>query len=166
MSSKTSGSKTATSPKKPRKPNPTTGSTKTAAPRTGATPKVAPTTQPAATRRVRLLVSRVDPWSVMKLAFLLSVSLGIILVVAVAILWSVLNGMGVWNQLNTITSEITDSEQFDIATFVSLSRVVAGATVVAVANVVLMTAMATLGAVIYNITAQLVGGLQVTLSDD
>lgn len=166
MSSKTGGSSTATSPKKPRQPSPSTGSSKKASPKTGATPKVSATVQPAATRRVRLLVSRVDPWSVMKLAFLLSVSLGIVLVVAVAILWSVLNGMGVWNMLNTVTNEITSSEDFDIATMVSLSRVISGATVVAVANVVLMTAMATLGAVIYNITAQLVGGLQVTLSDD
>src|SRR5690625_4122066 len=49
--------------------------------------------RPGGPRRVRLTVSRVDPWSIMKLSFLLSIALGIVLVVAVALVWTVLNAM-------------------------------------------------------------------------
>ena len=44
-------------------------------------------------RQVDLAIVRVDPWGVMKVAFLLSVALGIALVVAVMILWLMLNAM-------------------------------------------------------------------------
>ncbi len=50
-----------------------------------------------AARSVRLTVAGLDPWSVLKLSFLLSVAIGIALVVASIVLWSVLNGMGVFN---------------------------------------------------------------------
>ena len=49
-----------------------------------------PAPRPASARRVRLTVSRVDPWSAMKVSFLLSVALGIAMVVMVFVLWTIL----------------------------------------------------------------------------
>jgi hypothetical protein len=119
-----------------------------------------------APRRVRLTVSRVDPWSVLKLSFLLSVALGIALVVAAAVLWSVLDGMGVFSDVNRVVGEILGDQSFDVMSVVGLSKVLSLATVFAVVDVVLVTAIATLGAFLYNLASTLVGGLQVTLSDD
>lgn len=120
----------------------------------------------AGPRRVRLTVARVDPWSVMKLAFLLSVAVGIALVVAAAVLWSVLDGMGVYQDVDRIVREILADPSFTVHDYIGFNKVVSLATVVAVVDVVLATAIATLVAFLYNLATALVGGLHVTLSDD
>ncbi|NLT55621.1 MAG: DUF3566 domain-containing protein [Actinomycetales bacterium] len=121
----------------------------------------------AAARRVRLSIARVDPWSVLKLAFLLSVAIGIATVIASIVVWNVLDGMGVFSSLNKVSGEIAGpGEKMDIYDFVGLGRIMSISIVIAVINVLLLTALATLGAFLYNLASGLVGGLQVTLSDD
>jgi hypothetical protein len=118
-------------------------------------------------RTARLTIASVDPWSVLKLSFLLSVALGIALVISSMVLWSVLNGMGVFEQINSVLSDVSGTgEEFDIFNYVGFGRVVSLSTVVGVVNVVLITALSTIGAFLYNLSAGLVGGLHVTLSDD
>ncbi len=124
--------------------------------------------RPASSRRVRLTVSRVDPWSAMKISFLLSVALGIAGVVMVSVLWTILNGMGVFDQVNGVVGQIIQdgNSRFDILDFVGFRRVVSLSIVIGVIDVILVTAIATLGAFLYNVSSALVGGLQVTLTDD
>jgi len=118
-------------------------------------------------RKVRLTVARVDPWSAMKLSFLLSVAFAIATVVASVVIWEVLNAMGVWDSLNTQVRDIAGkTSKFNFMEYVGLGRVVSVATLVAVVNVLVTMALATLGAVLYNIAASLVGGVNLTLSDD
>ncbi len=121
-----------------------------------------------AARRVRLSISRVDPWSAMKLSFLVSVALGIAFVVMTAALWMVLAGMGTFDKVNGIVGDIiqNNGRPFDILDYVGFDRVVSLAIVFSVIDIVLMTAIATLGAFIYNVSANLVGGLHLTLTDD
>ena len=130
------------------------------------TPQAQP--RPASARRVRLTVSRVDPWSAMKISFLLSVALGIAGVVMVAVLWTILNGMGVFDQVNGVVGQIVqdNSSRFDVLDFIGFKRVVSLAIVIGVIDVILVTAIATLGAFLYNVSSALVGGLQLTLTDD
>lgn len=121
----------------------------------------------AGPRRVRLAVSRIDPWSVMKLSFLLSIAIGIALVVSVAVVWNVLNTMEVFIQADRLVTDVAGTETFiNILEFVEFSRVMSITVVVAVVNVVIITALATLFAFLYNIVAALVGGLHVTLTDE
>jgi hypothetical protein len=131
-----------------------------------AAPRQAP--RPASARRVRLTVSRVDPWSAMKIAFLLSVALGIAGVVMVFVLWTILAGMGVFDQINGIVGQVVQDGQqrFDIMDFIGLGRVLSLSIVIAVIDVILVTAIATLGAFLYNVSSALVGGVQLTLTDD
>ncbi|GAB7192153.1 hypothetical protein NUM3379_28620 [Kineococcus sp. NUM-3379] len=117
-------------------------------------------------RRVRLTLARIDPWSVTKLSFLLSVAVGLALVVATAVVWVVLNGMGVFSSVNGLLQTIVGSNGLDVYEYVGFGKVVSLATVVAVVDVVLLTALSTLVAFLYNVSAALVGGLRVTLSDD
>ena len=118
-------------------------------------------------RKVKLTVARIDPWSAMKLSFLLSVAFAIATVVASVVVWEVLNAMGVFSQVNAQLRDIAGpTSKFDLNEYVGLSRVVSLSTFVAVVNVVVTMALATLGAVLYNIAGSLVGGLNVTLSDD
>ncbi|MDQ3358879.1 MAG: DUF3566 domain-containing protein [Actinomycetota bacterium] len=121
-------------------------------------------------RRVRLTLQRVDPWSVMKISFLVSVALGIASVIMVAVLWTVLSGMNVFSTVNDLIVEITTGESsattFDLMDYVGLGRVLSLAVVVGVLNVILLTAMATLTAFLYNVCTALVGGAQLTLADE
>ncbi|MBO8187225.1 DUF3566 domain-containing protein [Streptomyces spirodelae] len=121
------------------------------------------------TRKARLRVAKADPWSVMKVSFLLSVALGLCTIVAVAVLWMVMDAMGVFSTLGGTVSEATSAEGnggFDLETFLSLPRVLLFTSLIAVINVVLATALATLGAFIYNLSAGFVGGVELTLAED
>jgi len=120
-------------------------------------------------RRARLRLVHVEPWSIMKTAFLLSVALGIVTVVAVGIVWGVLGAAGLWDSVNTIVRDsIGDStgSPFEIQKYLGTSRVLGFTMIVAVADVVLITAIATLGAFLYNLAAGLLGGIEVTFAED
>ncbi|MGW1001212.1 DUF3566 domain-containing protein [Streptomyces sp. NPDC002520] len=139
---------------------PPTGATRR--PRTGA--KTAPRT-----RKARLRVAKADPWSVMKVSFLLSIALGICTIVASAVLWMVMDAMGVFSTVGGTISEATGSNEangFDLQAFLSLPHVLTFTAIIAVIDVVLATALATLGAFIYNLSAGFVGGVELTLAED
>lgn len=143
------------------------------APGVGGSGSGATATQPrpgvsARQRRVKLTVSRVDPWSAMKMSFLISVAIGIAGVVMVAVLWMILSGMGVFTQINSVVAQvINDNENpFNIMDFLGFRRVLSLSIVIGVIDVILLTALSTLGAFLYNICSSLVGGIQLTLTDD
>lgn len=121
------------------------------------------------TRRARLRVSKADPWSVMKVSFLLSLALGVVTIVAVAVLWMVLDGIGVFSTVGDTMQEVTQGDEgsgFDLEGFLSLPRVLMFTAVIAVIDVILATALATLGSFIYNISSSFVGGVELTLAED
>ncbi|MGW1953609.1 DUF3566 domain-containing protein [Streptomyces sp. NPDC001920] len=133
-------------------------------PRTGAGARTTPRT-----RKARLRVAKADPWSVMKVSFLLSIALGICTIVAAAVLWMVMDAMGVFSTVGGTISEATGSNEsngFDLQSFLSLPHVLMFTSIIAVIDVVLATALATLGAFIYNLSAGFVGGVELTLAED
>ena len=120
-------------------------------------------------RRARLRLTRIDPWSVMKTAFLLSIAFGVVTVVSVFMVWSVLGAAGVWDSINQTVQNILGGDgagDFDVQNYVGVSRVMGFTMLVAVIDVVLITAIATLGAFLYNMAAALLGGIEVTLTED
>jgi hypothetical protein len=132
-------------------------------------PAARPTPGSGKVRKARLRLTHVDPWSVMKTAFLLAVALGIVTVVAVSVIWGVLGVAGVWDSINKTVVDVvggTSADTFDIRNYLGTSRVMGFTMIVAVVDVVLITAIATLGAYIYNLSATLLGGLEVTLAED
>ena len=132
-------------------------------------PATTATPRPRGSRRARLRLVHLDPWSVMKTSFLLSIAFGIVVVVAVAVVWSVLGAAGVWDSINQTVSDVMggDSAQtFDVQNYVGTSRVLGFTMIVAVVDVVLITAISTLSAFLYNLAAALLGGIEVTLAED
>lgn len=125
-------------------------------------------TPKAKVRKARLLVSKVDSWSVLKMSFLLSVALGIMTVVSAVMLWSAMDLTGIFDRINDLLGQVlgTEGGGFAIEEMVSLGQVASFATIIAVINVVLLTVIAMLAAVLYNLSASLVGGIGVTLTDD
>ena len=124
---------------------------------------------PRQVRQAKLRLVQVEPWSVMKTAFMLSIAIGIVTVVAVAIVWGVLGAAGLWDSVNSIVQDsIGDSKgaPFEIQKYLGTSRVLGFTMIVAVVDVVLITAIATLGAFLYNLAAGLLGGVEVTFAED
>jgi Transmembrane domain of unknown function (DUF3566) len=117
-------------------------------------------------RRARLFVKRIDPWSVMKFSFAVSFVLFFVAIVATSVLYLALDAMGVFDSVNTALADIVGASGGKSGTFkVTAFGVIGTAGVIGLVNVVLFTALATLGAFIYNVCADLVGGIEVTLSE-
>ncbi|MCT1834301.1 DUF3566 domain-containing protein [Kocuria palustris] len=121
----------------------------------------------AKVRRARLVVSRVDTWSVLKLAFLLSVSLGIVVVVAAVLIWILMDITGLFNGINELAAMLAGpGGSTEVQEIVSLGQVAIFATILSVINVILLTLLSVIAAMLYNLAAGLIGGIGVTLTDD
>lgn len=128
----------------------------------------APAPQPRETRHAHLFVTHLDPWSVMKNSFMLSIAIGVVMIVAVTVLWAMLSASGT---LDSITSTVSDvagdgPQAIDARELFSFSRVVGTTAILALLEVILVTALVTLFAFLYNLAVGITGGLQVTLTDD
>lgn len=116
--------------------------------------------------RASMQIRRVDPWSALKVSLVLSVALFFVWMIAVAFLYLVLGGMGVWSKLNSNVGDLLTSASGQTGgELVSSGTIFGGAALIGLVNIVLMTAMATVAAFIYNLTTDLVGGVEVTLAD-
>jgi hypothetical protein len=116
--------------------------------------------------RATMQIRRVDPWSVLKVSLVLSAALFFVWMIAVAFLYLVLGGMGVWSKLNSNVGDLLTSTGGSAGgELVSSGTIFGGATLIGLVNIVLLTAMATIGAFIYNLTTDVVGGVEVTLAD-
>ncbi len=118
-------------------------------------------------RQARLYLSRVDPWSVAKAAFMLSIAVGIIIVVAVSVLWLALSSLGVFDTLSRNVNEVVGNSQanFDLMSVLDFTRVLGVTIVVASVEVILVSILATIFAFMYNLTVGLTGGVEVVLTD-
>lgn len=121
---------------------------------------------PRPPRRARLVVKRVDPWSVLKFGAVFSLAILVVWVVTIGVLYSSLTKMGVWDHINSVLAQFTSkdgSTGYQITA--TTSQVVGWAAVIGAVNAVLFTALTTLGAVAYNLCSALAGGIEVTLSE-
>ncbi|MGW5669759.1 DUF3566 domain-containing protein [Micromonospora sp. NPDC003776] len=117
-------------------------------------------------RRARLNLKRIDPWSVMKFAFAVSVVLFIVVVVATSVLYLALDAMGVFKSVNaSLTDLVNAGGQAGGGFRITAKGVILSSALIGLVNVVLFTALATLGAFVYNVCADLVGGIELTLAE-
>jgi hypothetical protein len=133
----------------------------------GARPK-GPGSVRRSARQAHLTIARVEPWSVTKFSFMVSLVAFAILFVAVSVLYATLSALGVFTSLQHVVQSVTssqDSNGVNAATWFTASRVLSWTALLGAANIVLITAMSTIGAVIYNLTSRLIGGVEVTLRE-
>lgn len=155
-----------------RQPGSATGSAAVGAARVSETARAARSTITGAAargpRRARLNLKRIDPWSVMKFSFAVSVVLFIVVVVATSVLYLALDAMGVWGEVNRSLSDLVNASggaSADGGFRITAWGVIGTSMLIGAVNVVLFTALATLGAFIYNVCADLVGGVELTLAE-
>jgi Transmembrane domain of unknown function (DUF3566) len=115
--------------------------------------------------RASMQIRRIDPWSALKVSLVLSVALFFVWMIAVAFLYLVLGGMGVWSKLNSNVGDLLNNTSGSSADLVSSGTIFGGAVLIGLVNIVLLSAMATIGAFVYNLTTDLIGGVEVTLAD-
>ncbi|MFP5069308.1 DUF3566 domain-containing protein [Pseudonocardia nantongensis] len=127
------------------------------------TPRAAVRNRPP--RQALLQLKRLDPWSVLKMALALAVVLFLVWMVAAGVLYGVLGGMGVWDRLNGTYADLVTGQQATGGTLISAWRVFGVAAVVGAINSLLFAVAMTIVAFVYNVTADLVGGVEVTLSE-
>ena len=116
-------------------------------------------------RRARLRVSHINPLSVLRLSLLFGACMLVVLLVAIAALWFVLNSAGVFSSITEATSTITDNSGGGTDAWFSFGRVMLIAAVLGVFNVIAFTLLSTVGALLYNLCSDFVGGVEVTLSE-
>jgi cell division protein FtsL len=119
-------------------------------------------------RQAHLTISRVEPWSVMKFSFVVSLVAFVILFVAVSVLYGVLSGLGVFDSIQHLVNSVTSSQNstgVNAKAWFSASRILGYTALLGSLNIVLITAMSTIGSVVYNLTSRLVGGVEVTLRE-
>ena len=122
----------------------------------------------AQVRKANLVISRVEPWSVMKFSFLISLVLWIVMFVAVALLYYALSSLGVFDALQRTLASVTSSQTstgVDLTKWIAAPRILGYTMLLGAVDVVLITAISTVGAVVYNLVTHLGGGIEVTLKE-
>jgi hypothetical protein len=119
-------------------------------------------------RQAHLTIARVEPWSVMKFSFVVSLVAFVILFVAVSVIYGTLSALGVFTSLEHVVQSVTssqDSAGVNASKWFTASRILSYTALLGALNIVLITAMSTIGAVVYNLTSRLIGGVEVTLRE-
>lgn len=119
-----------------------------------------PRTAPPRARRARLSLRRLDPWSVFLTSLMLSLCLGVMTIVGAVVLYAVLSALGVPDSVNKLVETLQGG-----APVLTAGRFLGGAALLAAVNVVLLSVLATLWALLYNLVATFTGGLEVTLTE-
>ena len=138
-----------------------------------APPKVAPRGVPEAAekrsvdiRRVRMTIQKIDPLSALKIGFLLSVALGIMIVVAMMLVWIILDSVHVFSQIEDLFETLNSEQLLMIVSYLGFGRWMSFAIILAIIDIVLVTALSAVGALVYNMVAALVGGFSITVTDE
>jgi hypothetical protein len=102
----------------------------------------------------------------MKMSFLIAIAVGIATVVAVAVLWNLVEVIGIWDKIDEIGRDLNNDKPLPFMEYFKFSKMISYATIAAVVDIVIITALGTLLAFLYNIVAALLGGLKMTFTDE
>jgi hypothetical protein len=122
--------------------------------------------RPVPTKQVRLKLVYVDFWSAVKLSFLVTVALGIVLIVATFLIWMVLAQTGIFDKVNQLFIDVSGDSGFDLNDVISLGQVMGFALVIAVLNIVVGTALGAVTSLLYNLSVRITGGLLVGFTNE
>lgn len=119
-------------------------------------------------RQERLSVALVEPWSVMRFSLVVWLAAFVILFAAVTVLYRILAGLGLFDSVQRASSRFASRNGLagaDVKSWFSESRILGYTAILGSLNVVLLTAISTIGAQVFNLTSQKVGGVKVTLRE-
>lgn len=117
-------------------------------------------------RRVKMTVARIDPLSAMKVGFLVAVAVGIMIVIAMMLVWFALDIMGVFSQIQSFLDTLNQADLLRMGEYLQFGRWMSFSVIVAIVDIILLTALTAVSALAYNLIASLVGGVHVTFTDE
>lgn len=117
-------------------------------------------------RRVKLTLSRVNPLSAMKIGFLVAVALSIVMLVAAIVLWLVLDMLHVFSSMQGFLQALSATALVNLVDALTFSRAIALVAIFGILQIIILTVLSWLAAVIYNLIARMVGGLHVVMTDE
>lgn len=117
-------------------------------------------------RSVKMTISRIDPLSTLKICFLVSVAIGIMLVVAAIVLWFVFDAMYVWSSIDDFVRTLDNAAMAQLVQFLEFGRIIPFMIVVAVLQIIMFTLLGGIFALVFNVVAMLVGGFKMTVTDE
>jgi hypothetical protein len=112
-------------------------------------------------KQVRLKLVYIDFMSALKMSFLLGLAQFIVVVIGTLLLYLVFVQTGIFATANSVAGEVLGSNSFDINTIASLGKTVGAAAAVGVVNLIVITVMGAICAILYNAAAKITGGLSV-----
>ncbi|AZQ78232.1 DUF3566 domain-containing protein [Flaviflexus ciconiae] len=113
-----------------------------------------------------MTISRIDPWSALKISFLLAVGMGVMIVISSVVLWNVLDSMNVFASIRDLLETLGSEPLLELMQYLEFGRVVSFSIIVAVIDVVLFTLLGGIIALLYNLISMLVGGVHITITDE
>jgi hypothetical protein len=122
--------------------------------------------RPVGTRQVRLRLVYVDFWSMVKLSFLIALAGSIVIVVATALVWVILNQTGVFGEIDSLLKDVTGQNNYSIMDQFSLGQVLGFSIVVGILNVVVGTVLGAIVSILYNLSVRITGGLLVGFTNN
>jgi hypothetical protein len=112
-------------------------------------------------RQARVVVRKVGPWSVLKLSLLFYICVMVVIMGALVILYQTLKAIGALESVTELIRDLFADQNFEIHGDWLFTRGVA----VGIVMVVLWTLINVFVAFLYNLISDIVGGIEVTLSE-
>ena len=133
----------------------------------GAVVVPAPNATPVARgRRTRLTIQRVDPWTVLRVSFVMSLAVAIVTVVAGLLLWGLLASGGVFTSVDSTLNDVLGSGSVTVTQYFGFGKVLSISLLIAAIDVVLITALATIGSFLFNLVTSMTGGLEFSVTEE
>ena len=115
--------------------------------------------------RVRRIIRKVDPWTVLKVTFVLNFIVALTIVLGFSILWVLLVNAGVPQGLEDIARRLALLDQ-DASLVGNIEPLFSSVVFLATVYLLTQTALATIGAFFYNLVSDLVGGIEVVVLEE
>lgn len=123
-------------------------------------------TQRGGVRRAHMTISRIDPWSALKVSFLLSVGVGFMIVISAIIVWNVFDTMNVFASIRDLLETLGSEPLLELMQYLEFGRVVSFSIIIAIIDIVLLTILGGIFALLYNLISMMVGGVHITITDE
>lgn len=122
--------------------------------------------RPASSKQVRLKLVYIDFWSTVKLSFLAGICLAIIAIVGTFLVWTVLDRTGIFDQVNSLFKDMSGPGGTNLKAVLGLTQVMGFSLVVAVLDIIVVTALGAVFALLYNLSVKITGGLLVGFTNN
>ena len=115
-----------------------------------------------AVQRVRRVIRKIDPWTVLKVSLVFNAIMALVFVLGTVIFWAIFVNAGIPEKINDLALLIGIENGINLDGAVYFRIMV----LLAVITTILMTGFLTLGAVVYNLITDLVGGIEVIVLEE